>query len=73
MIEKGFCPCPQILWITLWANWGGAAQALDSSGYPAGLPHFSARTGFEQNQALSGHQGKSEWSNGRAFRRCAAA
>jgi hypothetical protein len=29
MIEKRFCCCPHILWITLWANWAGNAQALD--------------------------------------------
>jgi hypothetical protein len=32
MIEKRFSVCPQMMWITLWANRGGRAQALDFSG-----------------------------------------
>jgi hypothetical protein len=31
MIAKRFRPCPQNLWITLWASWAVDAQVLDSS------------------------------------------
>jgi hypothetical protein len=73
MIEKRFCVCPQILWITLWASWGGPTQALDFSRHLAVLPDLSATSASEQNQGLSIHQGKSEWSGARAFSGCAAA
>jgi hypothetical protein len=32
MIEKRFCLCPQILWITLWARCATCIQAIDFPG-----------------------------------------